>query len=728
MRKKQILLFYLCLLFVLTNHSTAQQSKKVTCTGKVIDEQGRPVAGAKVAAYEMQFDGIAGNFMLRKADEVTTTENGAFLFKSEPKPERSTFHDCKIVAIKEGLALGWTIWNMREDAESNIQLGESKGLAGIIVDEAGKPIVGADVRASLYRTVKTLVGKEEREWLPGIAPLQELGAQTDTQGKFHFNNITTEVGVDLLVTAPGKAIIYTYQSEISEPAFKAEQTDIKVILPAEARIKGRITDPDTGKGIAGTRFAVVATSSGLFYYRFVHTTNDDGTFNIGGLQTGQYLLRNGGFAHTLVDVESGKTTNINVQAEKLPDQPRITGIVRDEQRNPLKDVKLSIWPMGLQDVKSTAEGKFEISWDPERLPGSQSGSFYLIVRDKEKNLAAAMEIDQETKSLDIKLQPGVIITGQAVDPNNHAIEGAEIRVYLYALNIGAPIVRDSSKTNAEGNFEIKAIPTEQRYRIYGRAEGYGVKNMEIDIYKAVDNRLDVGTIKLPVANLTVTGVVVDVNDRPVSNVRIVSYGDNQPNQNTQTDAEGRFELKACEGRIRISANSSGRTRLYSRIETEGGASDVKIVISESPTTRYVPKQPPSLVGKSLPDLKGLGIELPPDDITDKMVLVCFFDMEQRPSRNCLMQLTKMVQELAAKDVVVVAIQALKIDKSLLEEWIKENDISFPVGMIRSNEEKTRFTWGVKSLPWLILTDKEHVVRAEGFMINELDTKIKKASK
>lgn len=30
---------------------------------------------------------------------------------------------------------------------------------------------------------------------------------------------------------------------------------------------------------------------------------------------------------------------------------------------------------------------------------------------------------------------------------------------------------------------------------------------------------------------------------------------------------------------------------------------------------------------------------------------------------------------------------------------------FPVGIIQENAEKTRLNWGVKALPWLILTDK-----------------------
>jgi hypothetical protein len=44
-------------------------------------------------------------------------------------------------------------------------------------------------------------------------------------------------------------------------------------------------------------------------------------------------------------------------------------------------------------------------------------------------------------------------------------------------------------------------------------------------------------------------------------------------------------------------------------------------------------------------------------------------------------------------------------------------------MIQGDEEKTKFNWGVKSLPWLILTDKEHVVTAEGFSVNKLNEKI-----
>jgi hypothetical protein len=140
---------------------------------------------------------------------------------------------------------------------------------------------------------------------------------------------------------------------------------------------------------------------------------------------------------------------------------------------------------------------------------------------------------------------------------------------------------------------------------------------------------------------------------------------------------------------------------------------------------YVPKDWSILVGisKPLPTFEGIKLKLSPDQTNNRPILICFFDMNQRPSRNCLLQLSTRAKELMAKDVVVVAVQASKIDDGVLNEWVKKNNIPFPVGMVQVDEEKTRFSWGVRSLPWLILTDKKHVVTDEGFSLAELDDKL-----
>lgn len=131
----------------------------------------------------------------------------------------------------------------------------------------------------------------------------------------------------------------------------------------------------------------------------------------------------------------------------------------------------------------------------------------------------------------------------------------------------------------------------------------------------------------------------------------------------------------------------------------------------------------SLLGKVLPEFTDIGINIVPEQIIGRIILVCFFDINQRPSRNCMLELSKQASQLKEKGVTIVGVQATKVDEKGLNEWVKENSIPFPVGTIQADEEKTRFAWGVKSLPWLILTNRKHIVAAEGFSLSELNGKI-----
>ena len=424
-----------------------------------------------------------------------------------------------------------------------------------------------------------------------------------------------------------------------------------------------------------------------------------------------------------ITIEDGKTERIEWQ---LTGQPKITGIVRDEKDKPIEGVKLKICPTGGQDVSSDSEGKFEVSWDP-RSWGERETIFYLVARHEQRNLAAAVQIDEDAKELNVTLKPGVIFTGNVLDPEGKGIANARINTMLQGPRWGSTIgSREPTMTDEEGKFEIRAIPAEHKYNFYTSAEGYGEnRGEEIDTDDAVDNRLDVGTITLAVANLSVSGVVVDDEDKPVAGVRLSCDGDDQPSRSTQTDTDGKFILEnVCSGKMRISANKSGTPRLNGYIETEGGSTDVKVVISERPSsTRYVPKRPPSIVGRPLPELKDLKADLPPTGTEGKMILVCFWDMEQRPSRYCIRQLAKQANQLKQKGVTVVVVHASKVDEDTLNEWVKKNNIPLPIGMVQGDEEKTRFTWGVRSLPWLILTDHKHIIRANGFSLAELNEKI-----
>ena len=52
----------------------------------------------------------------------------------------------------------------------------------------------------------------------------------------------------------------------------------------------------------------------------------------------------------------------------------------------------------------------------------------------------------------------------------------------------------------------------------------------------------------------------------------------------------------------------------------------------------------------------------------------------------------------------------------------------PVGRLAEKADKTKWASEVESLPWLILTDGERRVTAEGFPLDELEAKLKAQGK
>lgn len=167
-----------------------------------------------------------------------------------------------------------------------------------------------------------------------------------------------------------------------------------------------------------------------------------------------------------------------------------------------------------------------------------------------------------------------------------------------------------------------------------------------------------------------------------------------------------------------SRSIEANVRIHFMVTKERGATPVESS-SPMPEAQLIP-----LIGKPVPNFDGIQTDFSFEQADGSRLLLCFFDMEQRPSRSCIMRLAKQAERLKQKGLLVIAIQASTIDEKTLGEWIEKYNIPLPVGMVRGDAEKARFTWGVKSLPWLILTDSHHVVSDEGFGLSELDEKIK----
>jgi hypothetical protein len=151
--------------------------------------------------------------------------------------------------------------------------------------------------------------------------------------------------------------------------------------------------------------------------------------------------------------------------------------------------------------------------------------------------------------------------------------------------------------------------------------------------------------------------------------------------------------------------------------------DGKIVDSYGYEVNLSTSNSPSLMGKTLPSIAEFSIALDPTIFKNNKLLICFFGYSQRPSRNCVLSLNEKAQSLLDKDVYLIFIQAESVKEQTLAEWLTKNKIVPPIGTSKSDLPALGHSWGVQSLPWLILTDKNHIVTDEGFSITNLDERL-----
>jgi len=804
MRRNKFAILCLGLLVSFVTLSTAQEVKNITLTGRVVDYNARPLVGAEVAAYEKFYDS-SGQEYTKLLDQVKKTDvNGYFVLNTDISSQRNVF----IVVRKKGMAVGWDVLNSgsSNNAKGNflIILEKPGTLAGTVVDENGNPIAKAKVRAIPKTSYLSRLNQR-----PILAPEQWFTTQSDTKGKFSFSSFTPDVSADFWIEAPGKVSIYKFTPHYtSSCGYEVGRTDVRLVLPPEAPIQGRVIDAETNNPVAGVSLLIQPENIREHlnpYCPHLVISGQDGQFSFDGIPAGKHLLKvlspekemakwvgryvevdvqpaqivkditievekgviietvvregttkqpihnirvsaysesysalawtdadgiarlrvpTGEFkfyasgegysyyrANEPITVAKDQTTHLEILLDRTPGA---SGIVLDESGQPMAGALMRAHPFG-DEVVTDNNGGFEVGFDQGR-PAQ-----YLFARHTESNLAAIVSA-KGPEPIKISLKSALLISGQVTDVNAVGIPAARISLCVHVNNclsrFGSEVL-----TDARGRYEMRAIPPEQTgfdYRISVNVSGYGPKEYErISITGEPGTPMEM-KIMLQPADQSISGVVVNAGGKPAIGVPIFLHGRGQPEKSTATDNNGRFVIKRiCKGRLRLQANFSSSPGGAGFLEAQGGDKNVKIILGQEGIHRpHV-----SLVGKPLPELKDCRIDLSLADAGDKMILVCFWDMEQRPSRNCIIRLAKQAEQLKQRGVTVVVIQASKIDDNKLNEWVKKYNTPFPVGMVQGDVEKIRFAWGVKPLPWLILTDRQHIVRAEGFALTELDKKI-----
>jgi len=800
--------FALTILIVLAGILPASgEEGQVRLQGRVVDADARPVAGARVELYEGVWS--SGKLEAKLHSQTETDGQGKFVF-SLPAAEITRRLAFDIVAGKDGYAIGWLTVQPAFDVDGDITviLDAPVALAGVVVDEDGAPVPGAEVKAALTRSM----GQWE-DLIGGGGAFGKLTAVTDAKGAFTVSGIPAAATAAFTVSAKGKATV-SMQG--------AAKPETRITLPAEAVIEGRVVEKETGKGIEGVTIRAMAWGAG----NETAAADKDGHFRIENLAEGEYTLTpvrpmkgdpEWCPSSTKITALAGKTTGaVKIELEKgsvlevdVPDAqtgkpvreayvavyagnvyagsgytdeegrvifrlapgnynitrvnregykaprariacsvaagqtqhlavnleplPVMTGTVSDDKGAPLAGASVMVMGAGFSGrVRTTEGGSFKVRWYPV---DTEDRTVYVFARAAERNLAAKFAVSDPSQPATVKAARAKTIRGRVLNPQGEPLRWASMQLSFIDSRGKPNIVFGTVFTDKEGVYEIKGVLDDARYEVVAGVAGYGQKAVEVGFAETNQDTLEAPDITLPLANKAIAGVVVNENDRPLAHVYVYAYSPGQLKMQTVlTDKEGKFRIGGLpEGQVRLSANAQDRDLTSGEVQAKTGQEDVKVVMRKiaRPTEPVPePKAPEPLVGKVLPDLKALNTDVrwtaPADASKEKPVLVCFLDRHQRPSRNAAESLARKKDALRERGVVVFL-----IDVSVRSEEEKRADsiadakgeASFPRIYLDEKAEETKFAWGVKSLPWLILADKEHVVRGEGFGVDELDSKL-----
>ena len=260
-------------------------SENISYRVRVVDIKGHPVVGAEVAALETIYDLANGKVCNELLEKKVTGQDGTVQLNIV-----SYRNGLYIVARKNTYAFGWDYFHQLsmplDGSELTILLDKPCMLSGKVVDETGTAVIGAKVRAEF--------ASDYIERLFNVsAPVEWFTAITDAQGIFTFDNVPPDASADFLVTAPGKASIWTFEATDNIPGYRyaAGKTDIRIVLPDEGIIKGQVVDP-AGKPVGGIMLLTRPNTKAANYHCINRTGSEkDGSFIFRNVQADTYSLQ-----------------------------------------------------------------------------------------------------------------------------------------------------------------------------------------------------------------------------------------------------------------------------------------------------------------------------------------------------------------------------------------------------------------------------------------------------
>lgn len=475
----------------------AESSGTIRYFGQVVDGAGQPVDGARVEFHQYPEKKPGPVFVTN----LTTGAEGRF----EAEVAREYTH---LVVQKNGKTPGWYTVSPYTTNRAQITLLAPSSLAGIVVDEAGKPVSDAEVYVSVAHTGNTT---DYKGFLGGKLTRKFFSTRTDGSGHFRISNFPTNSLAELGVSVPGK-VLPPRQAQYSPKSLLCHsgQEDIRLVLEPSVEIEGRIVT-ETGESVTNARVELRSVGSMFDVPWEPRQQVTNGAFRFSGISSGAYQIF-GVFGTNrladwvaepvLVEVRAGQNVrNVELKASKggvlmAQSIDKRTGKPIDEV-----DFNVRVGDHSLyQSSDTNGQALFRVLPGKYQVGGDKSGFLY---RSSEVQVDLA-----QTNQVTLEFMSPPVVSGIVRDASGKPAAGLNVWLHSEWPHV-------ERKTDANGRYEVihkedpQLVLVVDPVRHVAAASDLeeGVTNLDLQIAPA----------------LTLVGRVEDSTGQPVTNANLLAY-------------------------------------------------------------------------------------------------------------------------------------------------------------------------------------------------------------